>query len=172
MKRVIKNLIIILLWVLSGLVVFDMVHIYTAHRLEIKEYKPIEIRYQFNKDFTKEEVRKSVVGLFDTPHFYFEKDIEADGMALLLVGTIIINPEVSKEMYGYVLAHELTHLKYRVGNESWVSFKAFTTLYESGDEILQNSALYYADKVMSGWFGEDYDIGYYILEYLEAHNAL
>lgn len=167
-----KKLFIILITLLFIFIVADTVHIYTAHRLEIKEYEPIEIRYKFNKDFTKEEVRKSVVGLFDTPHFYFEKDIEADGMALLLVGTIIINPEVSKEMYGYVLAHELTHLKYRVGNESWVSFKAFTILYESENEILQNSALYYADKVMSGWFGEDYNIGYYILEYLEAHNAL
>ena len=172
MKKVIRNAIIILFVLFLAISVTDTIFIFTSHKLEIKPYRPVEIAWSFKKDFTKEEVRKSLVGIFDTPHLYFEKNIEADGMTLIKVGTIIVNPDVSKEMYGYVLAHELTHLKYRVGNESWVSFKAFTTLYESGDEILQNSALYYADKVMSGWYGGEYNIGYYILEYLEAHNAL
>ena len=152
--------------------VLDTIYTHTSHKMEIKAYTPIQIKWQFKEKPNKEEVRKLVVGLYNTPHFYFEGNINADGMAFIKFRVVIIDEEVSPEMYGWVLAHELTHLKYRVGNESWVSFEAFKTLYESENEVLKNSALYYADKVMSGWYDGAYNIGYYILEYLEAQNAL
>ena len=172
MKRVIGKIITILVILFIGLEVFDLWHIWFSHKLEPKAYTPIEIQWEFKEKPNKVEVRKLVVGLYNTPHFYFERHINADGMTRIGLGLVIINPDVSPEMYGWVLAHELTHLKYRVGNESWVSFEAFKTLYESGNEVLKNSALYYADKVMSGWYDGAYNIGYYILEYLEAQNAL
>ena len=173
MKRVIGKAVIILGIICIALEIFDLYHICFSHRIEIKEYTPIEIEWEFKEKPNKEEVRKLLVGLYNTPHFYFERYIgNADGMARIWLRMVVIDPDVIPEMYGYVLAHELTHLKYRVGNESWVSFEAFKTLYKSGNEVLKNSALYYADKVMSGWYDGAYNIGYYILEYLEAQNAL
>ena len=167
-----KKAITTLLLILVGFTIFDIFYIRNLRQLEIKEYKPVVIEYNFKQKPNKKETKKQVESLYKTLYWYLELDINHDGLTNIGLRMVVINPNVSPEMYGYVLAHELTHLKYRVGNESWVSFEAFKTLYESGIDELKQSALYYADKVMSGWYCGDYNIGYYILEYLEANNAL
>lgn len=163
---------IIILILVCLFIVIDIVHIKTSHVLETRDYKPIKIEYEFNREFSRQEVKQSVIKLFNTLCICLEIKNAGDEYSCIPLRIVLINPDVDDRMYGYALAHGLTHIKYRTADEGWVSFTAFKTLYESNDDILKASALYYAEKVMWGWYKDQYDIGYYIIEYLQNSNHL
>ena len=105
----------------------------------------------------------------NTPHFYIENDLskkDYDGFALPLIRVAVVDSQLSGADYAIALTHELVHIKYQTGNETWTSFKTFVVLYESKSIILQNVALYYAQQQLSGMYIDDYDCSYYIAEYL------
>lgn len=142
-------------------------------KLSYKNYKPKPYEYtqlyntQVNITLNKMSARKLISKLVKTPHTYKEKQIDGYGRSVILFRKVEINTNLSIEDYIVTYTHELTHLKYCTLNETWVSYKTFKTLYESGNAELRYVALNYANEVLSGsWQGTDYDCGYYILKYL------
>ena len=142
-------------------------------KLSYKNYKPKEYEHsqfynpQVNISLDKTSARKLIKKLVKTPHTYKEKQIDGYGRSIILFRKVEININLGIEDYVITYTHELTHLKYLTENETWVSYKTFKTLYESGNTELKYIALNYANKVLQGnWQGTEYDCGYYILKYL------
>lgn len=68
----------------------------------------------------------------------------------------------------WVLAHEMTHLKYVTKNETWTNFKTWQTLYESNNKVLKQRAEYAIKEYCQNGYlkNTEYDISYYIVKYL------
>lgn len=166
-----KRIIIIILIVLNlyfwGIIGYS--------KLSYNNYKPKPYEYtqlynpQVNITLDKSSARKLISKVVKTPHFYKEKQIDDYGRSIILYRKVEINTDLSIEDYVITYTHELTHLKYCTLNETWVSYKTFKTLYESGNAELRYIALNYANEVLRGnWQGTEYDCGYYILKYLKG----
>lgn len=141
--------------------------------LSYKSYKPKSYIYQnidlqeIEQTLTKQSAKELIKRLYNTPHFYKEKELKQAGRSIIFIRKVEINKNLSLNDYIITYAHELTHIKYVTVNETFVSYKAFKTLYESGNEELRYHSMVYASEVLSGiWAGTDYDCGYYILKYL------
>lgn len=145
-------------------------------KLSYRTYKPKPYEYtqlynpQVNIKLDKSSARKLIKKLVKTPHFYKEKEIDGYGRSVILFRKVEINTNLNIEDYVVTYTHELTHLKYCTLNETWVSYKTFKILYESGNVELRYIALNYANEVIQGnWQGTDYDCGYYMLKYLNKY---
>lgn len=85
----------------------------------------------------------------------------------------VIEIDKNLDIHTYIItyAHELCHIRYQVGNETYTAYMTFVRLYESGNSELRYHALVYAQDVIGGGYsGTAYDCGYYILEYLKGVN--
>lgn len=164
-----KIIIIIILIVLN--VYFWGILAYS--KLSYRNYKPKPYEYtqlynaQVNITLNKSSAKKLISKIVKTPHTYKEKQIDGYGRSVILYRKVEINTNLPIEDYVITYTHELTHLKYCTLNETWVSYKTFKTLYESGNAELRYVALNYANEVLAGGYeGTDYDCGWYILKYL------
>jgi len=169
-KIIIKSWIIFLLSIMLMGVVSNIIYIVKSHDdFKPKAYYCTIAIEEFNL-LEKWEYKALIENLFDTPHIYTEGDLSkrnADGFALPLIRFVKIDSDLSRFNYAYTLTHELTHVKYQTGNETWTSFKAFTILYESGSVALKHIALKYAQDQLDGFYkNTEYDCSYYIAEYL------
>ena len=72
----------------------------------------------------------------------------------------------------WTLTHELIHYKYQSSNETFTNFKTWQLLYESKIDILVNRAKYeaYCQCTLGYFKNTQYDITWYIVEYLEKNN--
>lgn len=145
-------------------------------KLSYNTYKPkpyeqtrLEV-IQNDTVLTKADVKELIASIYNTPHFYKEKDLNQMGRSIILFRKVEIDKDLSVYDYTITYTHELTHIKYCTENETWVSYQTFKTLYESGNAELRYIALNYANKVLNGyWQGTEYDCGYYILKYLNKY---
>lgn len=175
--RRIKTVIIVIL-VIANLIAWGMVsHIH--FRYIGFQVKPIPLTAVLLPDkmevtLTKSTAKELIKDIYDTPHFYFEVNIKEEGKIsdaspLLRVVRMRKDADLVDFIVGY--AHELSHIKYLTKNETFVSYKTFVHLYESGYLELQYIAVDYANEILGGGYkGTDYDCGYYIMEYLREHN--
>lgn len=169
-RRKIKITIIIILAALMLFYIGASIYVYTANKLEVKAY-----RYQYLEvpqieiNLSKKECKRLVDDLYNFPHLYFEISRDEGrtlGHTIFIPPIAIMNKHLQGQEFIIHYAHELTHSKYLTQNETWVTFKTFTLLYESDNEVLHNSGLLYAKWIVEGGYaGTDYDCGYYILEY-------
>lgn len=169
-KVIIKSLIIFLLAIMITGVVSNIVYIVKSH----DNFKPKTYHCTITVEdallLEKWEYKGLLTELFDTPYIYTEGDLNkhsVDGYARPLIRLVRIDSNLSNFSYAYTLVHELTHVKYQTGNETWTSYKSFIILYESGSSALQYIALKYAQDQLGGLYeGTEYDCSYYIAEYL------
>ena len=174
-ESIIKNIIIILLIVMLFLAIYPIWHIRFSSILKVKEYEPTRLVVTpTTQTLDKKTAKKLISDLYKTPHIYIEKDIkgEYDGKAIPQFRVVVVDEGISLHAYIIAYTHELTHVKYQVGNETFTAYKTFITLYESGNAELKYHAMVYANDVLSGSYGRgEYDCGYYILKYLKQGGA-
>ena len=74
----------------------------------------------------------------------------------------------------WTLTHELVHYKYQSSNETFTNFKTWQLLYESSVPILVARAKYeaYDQCELGGFKNTEYDISWYIVNYLEKEKQL
>lgn len=173
--RAIQNALIVMLLLALVLTSFQVWHIQFSHAFDVKTYVPqyVEITKTPQLTLTKETAHTMIAELFDTPHIYFERDLPSnqDGRSRIMFRTIEIDSNLNTHTYIITYAHELCHVRYQVGNETYTAYMTFIRLYESNNAELQYHALVYAQDVINGGYsGTEYDCGYYILEYLKGVN--
>ena len=173
--RAVQNALIVMLLLALVLTIFQVWHIQFSHSLEIKPYTTqiIAIQDKPQLTLTKQTARTTIANLFNTPHIYREKDLPAqeNGRSKIMWRIVEINKNLDVHTYIVTYTHELCHVRYQVGNETYTAYMTFVRLYESNNAELQYHALVYAQDVISGdYSGTEYDCGYYILEYLKGAN--
>ena len=181
-KSAIKIALIILLSIGIVLATINNILIVTTHkriqsyRLDIIPYEHFYIPMQeLDCNYTKQEVKSILDKKYKQKYTYSEANLyESHSNGFLYTAaitnikekTIIISSTLSIEEYIYVMSHELTHLKYKSTNETWVEYTAIIALYESGNDVFEIVALNRARQIVSGFFiNTEYDCGYYLLEY-------
>lgn len=176
-KYWIKLTIIFLLSLMLCGVVTNIIYIIKSH----DDFKPKSYRSDFElinitNPLEKWEYKALITAYIDTPHIYMEtefKEVTTTGEAHPLIRLVLVDKRIDNVTYAYTLAHELVHVKYQTGNETWVTFKAFTLLFESGCKPLQEVALQFAEEQLNGEiFSNEYDCSYYIFEYLLSHGIV
>lgn len=172
----VKTIIIIVLSVLLFLTISQTCYIRFSNKLEVRSYEYTTLQItSVEITLTKSTAKQLIKDLYNTPHIYIEGTFKdgrtGNSMPLLRYVKMDKNATIHDYIIGY--AHELTHIKYQVGNETYVSYMTFVNLYESGNAELKYHAMIYANEVVSGdYAGTDYDCGYYILEYLGGINEI
>lgn len=175
--NIIINAIIILLMGVVSLTLFQVYYIFNHNNLEVKPYEKVNLNTpKMEYTLTKSEIKKLVADLYDTPHIYIERDNFKDerlGHSSIILRTTEIKKGLDLAEYATTYAHELAHVKYQVVDETFTEFKAFVTLYESGNAELQNMALRHIQAtIYGGYDGTEYDCGYYVIEYLKEKGVL
>ena len=174
-KIKVQNALIVMLSLALVLTIFQVLYIRFSNSLEIKPYTTqyITIQNKPQLTLTKQTARTTIANLFNTPHIYFEKDLppQDNGISIIIWRAVQIDKDLDVHTYIITYAHELCHVRYQVGNETYTAYMTFVRLYESNNAELQYHALIYAKDVISGdYSGTKYDCGYYILEYLKGAN--
>lgn len=171
--RAVQNALIVMLSLALVLTGFQVWHIQFSNSLEIKPYTTQIIAIQDRPQLTlsKQTARTTIANLFNTPHIYREKDLppQENGRSKIMWRIVEIDKNLDVHTYIVTYAHELCHVRYQVGNETYTAYMTFVRLYESGNTELRYHALVYAQDVIAGGYsGTAYDCGYYILEYLKG----
>ena len=90
------------------------------------------------------------------------------GMTQPISRTIFVDSNCSTEEYILALTHEMLHLKYLTGNETFVNFQTFKYLYEHENLFFKKIGIRFAIEIlMCGYEGNVYDCSYYIIEYFK-----
>ena len=158
---------------LGVIIVTQNIHVYAMTDMKVMNYDRFHVQVEeIEYSLTKKEAKQLVKDLYNTPHIYIEtSNINEYSYAnsFIMARVVRIKPNLSILDYVFSYAHELTHIKYQTADETYTMFKTFTTLYESGNEELQNIALRYAQNIIEGgYLDTEYDCGYYILEYFKG----
>lgn len=175
-KRTRRNFIIFLSITLLIALIVDFCLIYNQKKREEYEsmafvpYNHIQIPYSSIKcDLTKGEIRQKLDRLYRIDYSYEEIDeIEQLEWGYVNGNHIMIYKNVRESDYIFVLAHEMTHIKYGVSNEIFVEYKTITMLYESGNKLFKQVALNRARFIVGGGVTREYDCGYYLLQYFKG----
>lgn len=144
------------------------------NQLEVKAYQT-EQRFNYNLQNTyssNEEIRHDLSRLYNPViYFYAESELHSSigAQTILPLRYITVNTLYIRIPYAYTffLAHEFVHITYTTNNECFTEFTTIKTLYESGNEWFKNVALWRANDIVSHNLQDNYDCGYYILEYFK-----
>lgn len=142
-----------------------------------------EQRWQIpDEDLSLEEGKKLIQELTSIS-FYMEFVVNlpknSGGLTAPMIRSIFIDREIyqsaknnddGKIKYFIVLAHEYIHLTQLTADERYTNFQAFLTLYNSGNNYLRKTSLYFASSILSGSYPYEYDCSQYIIEYLLNEN--
>ena len=173
-KLKIKTAIIIILSFMLLISSYQVWHIHCKYDMSYKPYRLCYIKNNYNYNYVDHNNYKKLVKReFNTPHILkissdgFEEHQYAKSSPLF---RIVIMKNVQ---YGInnvkAYAHELAHVKYQTLNDCFATYKAITTLYESENEMLKYVAINYANDVLQGGYeGNEYDCGYYLIEYFKG----
>lgn len=139
---------------------------------KVKPYDPTTLTTPaVTHTLTKSTAKKLIKDLYNTPHIYTEKNLDKqnrNGQSIPIWRVAIIHNDLDLHDYIIAYAHELTHIKYQVADETYTTYKTIVKLYESGNAELQYHAIKEANDILSGCYEDtDYDCGYYIIEYFK-----
>ena len=182
-KNIIEWLIILLMFIISGLEFYMIWYVKNGNDLEIRPYTgvvlPSELRMIYYYDIGFNDMKLIVENEYNTVYHYSTNENEIpddyDGSANWFIRTIYMRPHdyySNVYHYGLILAHELTHVKYVTADEQWTTYKAITILLESESKVLREVGKYYALSILtmqySDEYYQEYDVGAYIVEYLNS----
>ena len=164
MKKLIISLSIITALLFVNLLVLK------RNYMPIKDIEPIEYNVVIDKQLTQEEAIERVNKHLNIKYtLKWRNNGYPAGQALLYVNVVYLQEDMHWIDLIYTLSHELCHIKYYSANETYVEFMTFRELYESDDEVL-----HFVGEYLITYHCEyralaktEYDIGYYILKYLE-----
>ena len=140
--------------------------------LKVKDYEPIEIEipninYTMNLSTAKTKIKQ----LINTPHMLVERNVKRSFNSPIF-RVVYMNKNNTQHKYIIDYAHELTHLKYMVADETFTTYKSLILLYESGDYHLKYHALVEIKEILSGSCkNNEYDCGAYLVEYFKNRQA-
>ena len=176
-KSRIKTAIIILLSFIVVITCYQVWHIHFKNYMQYKSYLMCKIENNYYWKFPEEydEWRSKVSAEFDTVHWVTKSNDFSDNQyaksSPLFRHVVLKNCTTLDGTMIKAYAHELAHIKYQTLNDSYATYQAIITLYESNDEIFKHIAIDYANDVLTGGYkGTDYDCGYYLLEYFKETN--
>ena len=141
--------------------------------MPIKDIAPTKCSVVSNMTATREEIVESVNKHFGIRYtLYWVENYKFMGLTNIFFRTVRLKNELNPVEVGVTLAHELCHIKYYSINETYVEFMAFRELYESDEPLLKNCAnsMILSHCKYRTRKNTKYDIGYYILKYLEEKN--
>lgn len=127
---------------------------------DIYEYKPLSNRVYRN--MLDEEFCLKV-------YFYQVIDLpdEINGWSNCWTRTIKIDKQIQGYSYCKTLCHEMIHIKYCTGDETFTSYMTFVTLYESDNiHLKQVGAWFGIDQIDKCYRGE-YNCRDYIIKYFK-----
>lgn len=173
MNKVIAVLfiILVLLSIPLGIMVrrIDMPRYTYTLEEENKAIKQLQNEYDTSYPaLTKEEYKELVENDLDFKmYIYAEMNLDkwnANGVALILIRTIIIDDDVDISVYPMVLAHEILHFKKLSNNEKFICLETFKYLYHNDDVQLKNIGILYGLQQLGGAYVGDYEIKEYIIK--------
>ena len=174
-RRIFKRLLKLFFIFLGIGVLCQVVYAVSANRLKVVSFdKYVEIEYD-TPDLEVWEYKGLIDSLYDIPHFYIKCKVPGPythGSSVCVFGLVFVEPNLTGYDYAITYAHELTHVKYQTVDDTWVNFKTFKVLYESGSEPLRQIALQFADEQFRGCYDGNYDCAYYIYEYLQDRGVI
>ena len=173
-----RKILIIIMTILILLNFYIWVFLPNYNTLELKPH----IYKSFDSSFKKVDYSVTmdeaivIVDNFMKVHYTLEI-VEDNGKFLgrnLCCTTYIQIVEQSGWETLWTLTHELVHYKYQSSNETFTNFKTWQLLYESGVSILVARAKYeaYDQGELGGSKNTEYDISWYIVNYLEKEKQL
>ncbi len=135
----------------------------------------------YYKAYTEDKklIRNRINKEFDySAYIYFGKNSRmlyngAGGYAIIPLRIICVAEKMNYTNYIWCLTHEIVHIKYVCYNETWTNFMTFKLLYESSNFDFRQVAISFAIDYLNEWNydNEEYNIGYYIHQYLEGKYA-
>lgn len=178
-----KKIIIIILSLLLLIVTIANVQITRSIRhkkrttLKVVEYQHVDYELErFDCDLSRREIKIILDALAGVSYEYIEVREIWQGNKYATAGTTDIKNKtitlvdwLPAEYYIVILAHELTHLKYKTENETFTEYKSITWLYETNIRVFQIASLNRAKTIIRGdYAGTEYDCGYYLLKYFKG----
>lgn len=136
-------------------------------------YSEVDYYKEYTED--KKIIRDRVNKEFNNPlYIYIGKNTRtlyngAGGYAIIPLRIICVAERMNYTNYIWCLTHEIIHLQYVTCNETFTNFMTFKILYESSNFDFKQVAISFGLDYMNAWDddNEEYNIGYYIHQYLE-----
>ena len=164
MKKLIIAISIVLALLTINLIVLK------RNYMPIKDIERITYDVNIDKSLTTQEAIEHVNNHFNINYtLRWRNNGYPAGQTYLIVNIVYLQEGMDWIDTVWTLAHELCHIKYYSANETYVEYMTFKELYESDDEYL-----HLVGECMITLHCEfrcnretQYDVGYYILKYLE-----
>jgi hypothetical protein len=164
----------IFIGVVAMIATLFMIRANCCDRWKVKSYEAVELPNppSIALNCSNSDLMGAVDNLFNVKHFVARTGKRMANMtsSSCLFRIVFLDKDATGEDLVILYAHELAHLKFFRTDDTYISFKAFQMLYESGNNVLRNVAERYAYEVVTQGVskGTEYDCGYYILEYLKG----
>ena len=131
---------------------------------------PIVNQLHLSKKEITSRIRKEInpVLFIETENHRFNGTTR--GITNMYWRVILIDERCEGYEYCFVKTHEYVHAKYFYTDERLTQFTTFKILYESKDEYLYSTSLYYLNHYLS--YPPQYDCSYYIVEYLRERGEI
>lgn len=145
---------------------------YLHHKLDYKEYCGAEVTTS-NFQGTAPYMEDIIIDINRrTGTCYNIKFVEGmnGGQTRLSSNIIEIDPFMVRETFVWVYVHEIFHHTFFTHNDRFVEFETFKFLYESDNAFYRHSAVYELRRMSSQ--NEQYDVRYYIYQYLEEKEGM
>lgn len=142
------------------------------HKERPVEINPVDIRYIPVPAISREEairLTQELTGVYCRIEF---RELDVFGRAYIIRKVIQIDSRITSNTLVQTLVHEMNHIRYYSANETYIEISTFEDLYESNNNILIQCAerMIYEQCELQVYKNTEYDIGYYILEYLRENN--
>ena len=178
-KEIIKWIIAFVLALMVGVTVFQVWHIKCYYKMEPSACEGCYIINQYYKtefepdNLSHKQIKSWIDKEIDTNYWIEYKQLKdkKHSRSIVLFRKIevdIYQTADKKYEFAKALAHEQIHIKYQMENETFVTYKTITTLFESDNEFLKFVAVDYANDVLTGGYrGTIYDCGQQLFEYFK-----
>lgn len=161
---------LILLAIVFDLIIVAYFSVPRYQTLEVVPYEHLTLPQQpINCTLTNAEIKSMLDDFYKLKYTYYE-DATITGLegGYTEGNTITISSNLTNVEYLYALAHELTHLKYRIVDETLAEYRTIIDLIESGNTLFEQVGMNRARMIISGGMaGTEYDCGYYLRKYLQ-----
>lgn len=142
------------------------------YRLEPKSYTRVYLPLeQVNCPYNKIQIKNQLDNYYNISYEYIETDFLGEEIrGRVSNNTIFVLKDLRPEEYVIVLAHEINHIKYPLGNETFVHYYTLISLYEMDTQLYRVIAANEIKMILSGSIYENspLDCGYYLLKYFEG----
>lgn len=179
-KKILKRIFVIILIILLPVCTYFTVICAIKHRdtsIQYVSYTIVDVMYaksELQKEYSFEPLsnrvyRNALEEELKLKWYYYDVvDLGEglNGLSNCYYRTIKIHEDLEGYWYCKTMCHEMIHLKYLTGDETYTSYMTFVRLYESDNEILRRVGAWYGlNQIENRVYGEyncrDYVISYF-----------